>query len=100
MPSISHDAMNQAIRQARADPVDFSDHQAVNRALREASGRQPRDAMAGLPPPPTPDREPATFRRWADAAHAAGMDADTLARWTMAWAEAHRQHLADRRADR
>jgi hypothetical protein len=98
MPS-GHDAMNELIRRGRSDPVDFTNHAAVNRSIREAAGVS-TDPMATLPAPPGPEVEPAVWRRWCDQAHSAGMDSHALASWTAQWNLAHRQHLADRRADR
>jgi hypothetical protein len=43
---------------------------------------------------------PADFHAWADQAAEAGMDPTTLAAWTGRWVQDHRQHLADRRAER
>jgi hypothetical protein len=99
MPA-SNEAMNQAIRAARGQPLDLTDPVAINRALRERAGVQPPDPMATLAAPPGPDQEPAAFHRWADQAATAGMGADELARWTGHWVQAHHQHLAERRADR
>jgi hypothetical protein len=97
MPS-GDDLMNAAIRsKARPPAPDLNDPASVNASIRELAGVPTRPA---LDPPPVPDAAPADFNRWADAAAEAGMDPAALAGWTHHWALAHRQHLADRRADR
>jgi hypothetical protein len=94
MPSDDH--MNALIRAGRSDPVDFADPAAINRSIRDAAGIPPPTPPLGLPP--GPDAAPRDFNRWADEASDAGMDRHEVARWGMWWVEAHRQHLADRRA--
>jgi hypothetical protein len=96
MPSSDH--MNQLIRAgARPDPPDLNDHQAVNASIRQAAGVRTRPVLG---PPPGPEVAPADFHAWADQAAEAGMDPTTLAAWTGRWVQDHRQHLADRRAER
>ena len=54
-----NDVMNQMIRQGRSDPVDFTDHRAVNASIRAAAGRPPgADPVSVLGPPPLPRGRP------------------------------------------
>jgi hypothetical protein len=72
------DAINQAIRSARGNPLDLSDTAAVNAAIRVAAGRAPAPAARSTGRPFTPDEyrvrhgEPApgqatlaAWNRWA-----------------------------------
>jgi hypothetical protein len=83
-----NDAINQALRDARGEQLDLSDHQAVNRALRAAAGRDPGPSPAAQQSPtarpftadqyavrhtePSPGTSVAHWRRWAWQ-HAAGL---------------------------
>lgn len=92
-----NDVMNQMIRQGRSDPVDFTDHRAVNASIRAAAGRPPgADPVSVLGPPPLPGEDLDAFNTWADAAAEAGLDRKALAAYAGRWLEQHRQVVADR----